>query len=71
MAEPVKEPATPRKIRTCNMCRARMSNLDLDPHLICISCRGVDCTLADRCNECVVWPDERMNAYLKHQKSGA
>lgn len=64
------EPATPKKsVRTCNMCRARMSTIDHDPHLICISCRGVDCNFSDRCNECVTWTDDCINAYVKHRKS--
>ena len=64
------ESATPKKtIRTCNMCRARMSGLEFDPHLICSVCRGQECTMADRCNECVEWVDSKMSAYVKHQKS--
>ena len=70
MAEPAAA-TTPKKMtfRTCNMCRTRMSNLDYDPHLICSSCRGSECDQVERCNECVVWSDEKMASYVKHKSS--
>ena len=44
-----------------------MISLDIDPHLICVSCRGGrPCNLDERCVTCVDWSDERMNAYVKH-----
>ena len=36
---------------------------------LCASCRGVDCTLKDKCTECRVWTDEEFARYLKHRKS--
>ena len=60
---------TPKKnVRSCSTaeCKARMSSLDIDPHLICVSCRGGrPCNLDERCVTCVDWSDERMNAYVK------
>ena len=56
-------------VRNCPNCKIRMSNIDLDPHVICTSCRGKKCNVDDRCDMCVSWSSERMNAYLKHQSS--
>ena len=40
------------KIRRCISCTTRMSNMNKDPHLFCISCRGIDCGEGLRCSEC-------------------
>ena len=46
-----------------------MSSIDFDSHTICSSCRGKSCNLNDRCDVCVSWSDDKMNAYMKHQAS--
>ena len=56
-------------VRTCSECRVRMSSIDIDPHILCISCRGKKCGVDDRCPVCEGWSDERMTAYTKHQAS--
>ena len=62
--------ATSKKsVRTCSTCRCRMSNPDLDSHVICIACRGKSCSLTIRCDHCIDWTDDKMNLYLKHQAS--
>ena len=35
-------------------CQRRMSKEDYDPHSICVTCRGIDCT-SQRCDECITW----------------
>ena len=42
------------KVRTCQKegCRARLSQVTLDPHSFCVSCRGIDCDMSARCGEC-------------------
>ena len=56
-------------VRSCPNCRIRMSSIDFDSHTICSSCRGKSCNLNDRCDMCVSWSDDKMNAYMKHQAS--
>ena len=55
--------------RCCPSCRARMSTLKHDSHVLCIQCRGVNCNLEERCDICRSWSEEVMNKYLKHQRS--
>ena len=35
----------------------------------CIFCRGIDCTLDQRCDKCLLVSDTQFKAYVKHQKS--
>ena len=58
--------STPR--RTC-ACGVRMSAIKHDPHGLCASCIGFQCSLERRCTECKDWSAEVMNKYLKHQSS--
>ena len=46
-----------------------MSSLSLDRHLFCIKCRGADCDLNTRCDECLSWTKEEMKSYVKLRKS--
>ena len=46
-----------------------MSSLSLDRHLFCIKCRGADCDLNTRCDECLSWTKEEMEGYIKLHKS--
>ena len=55
--------------RSCKKCHGRMSSFSLDKHLFCIKCRGSDCTLMSRCDECMQWTKEEMEAYMKVCKS--
>ena len=53
-------------IRTCQ-CGARMASSKYDPHVICASCIGFDCSLEVRCESCKEWSDDLMNTFLKHK----
>ena len=55
--------------RTCQICKTRISSISYDKHTLCVSCRGVDCTDKDKCNECITWSKEEFAKYLKHRKS--
>ena len=55
--------------RSCKKCYGRMSSLSLDKHLFCIKCRGSDCTLLSRCDECMQWTKEEMESYIKLRRS--
>ena len=46
-----------------------MSGLQFDLHTICESCRGIVCSLDNRCPECKTWSQDKMSAYLKHKVS--
>ena len=35
----------------------------------CVVCRGYDCNLKTRCEECIEWPDEEVRLYAKMGKS--
>ena len=58
--------ATPR---SCSRCHGRMSSFSLDRHLFCIKCRGADCDLNTRCDECLSWTKEEMESFVKLRKS--
>ena len=51
--------------RSCAKCPSRMSSIDRDKHLICIKCRGYECSVELRCEECEGWSKEEM---LSHEK---
>ena len=55
--------------RSCSKCHGRMSSLSLDKHLFCMKCRGSECTVDTRCNECFSWTEEEMIRYVKLRKS--
>ena len=62
--------STSRKsVRHCPNCRVRMSSLDLDPHRICVACRGINCSMDERCDLCLTWDEGRMQSYIRHQSS--
>ena len=55
--------------RSCKKCHGRMSSFSLDKHLFCIKCRGSDCSLLSKCDECMQWTKEEMESYMKLRKS--
>ena len=55
--------------RSCKKCHDRMSSFSLDKHLFCIKCRGSDCNLVSRCDECMKWTKEEMESYIKLRRS--
>ena len=55
--------------RSCSKCPSRMSSIDRDKHLYCIKCRGFECSVELRCDECKDWSEEEMLAHEKIRKS--
>ena len=55
--------------RSCVRCLSRMSSIDHDKHLFCIKCRGYECSVELRCDECNDWSKEEMLAHEKIRKS--
>ena len=63
-AAPVKD-----EIRTCSHCRHRISSRTFDPHSLCATCRGGECKVGSKCNECMLWSDDTFDIYVKHRAS--
>ena len=55
--------------RKCSSCPRRMSKKSADRHTICISCRGFDCDINNRCKECLEWSEDDIIKYAKYRKS--
>ena len=53
----------------CVACPRRMSAKTADRHTVCVVCRGYDCNLETRCEECIEWPEEEIRLYAKMRKS--
>ena len=63
----VEAPADGR--RKCSSCPRRMSKKSADRHTVCVSCRGFDCDVDCRCDECLEWSEEEIIKYAKYRKS--
>ena len=59
----------PESRSKCVSCSRRMSAKTADRHTICVSCRGFDCSIDTRCEECIEWPEEEVRSYAKMRKS--
>ena len=59
----------PEVRRKCIACPRRMSKKMADSHTLCVSCRGFDCDVDSRCEECMEWPEEEVRLYGKYRKS--
>ena len=55
--------------RKCSSCPRRMSKKSTDRHTVCIACRGFDCDINNRCEECLEWSEDDIIAYTKYRKS--
>ena len=55
--------------RKCSSCPRRMSKKSADRHTICVQCRGFDCDLSSRCEECLDWSEDEISKYAKYRKS--
>ena len=55
--------------RKCSSCPRRMSKKSADRHTVCIACRGFDCDINNRCEECLEWSEDDIIAYAKYRKS--
>ena len=53
----------------CASCPRRMSKKSADRHTVCIACRGFDCDINNRCEECLEWSEDDIVAYAKYRKS--
>ena len=54
--------------RKCLRCHRRMSRKTFDSHTFCSICRGFNCDLDTRCEECTDWLESDMVAYIKPRK---
>ena len=54
---------------SCPRCHGRMSSFSVDQHSICYKCRGNDCTIDCRCDECLSWSVAEMESCFKLRKS--
>ena len=59
----------PESRKKCVSCPRRMSAKTADRHTICVSCRGFDCNIDTRCEECIDWPEEEVRLYTTMHKS--
>ena len=55
--------------RKCIACPRRMNKKTADRHTLCINCRGFDCDINTRCEECLEWSEEEVKKYAKYCKS--
>ena len=55
--------------RKCISCPRRMSKKTADRHTLCVNCRGFDCDINTRCEECLEWPEEEVKLCAKYRKS--
>ena len=55
--------------RKCSSCPRRMSIKSADRHTVCVSCRGFNCDIDFRCDECLEWSEEEILKYAKYRKS--
>ena len=55
--------------RNCIACPRKMSKKTVDRHTLYVSCRGFDCDIDTRCEECMEWPEEEVRLYAKYRKS--
>ena len=55
--------------RTCLTCHRWMSKKTFDRHTVCVACRGSDCDIDHRCEECTDWLEEELLLYVKHRRS--
>ena len=55
--------------RKCIACPRRMCKKSADRHTLCVNCRGFDCDVNSRCEECLEWSEEEVVKYAKYRKS--
>ena len=46
-----------------------MSKKTFGRHTVCVACRGSDCDIDHRCEECTEWPEEELLLYVKSCRS--
>ena len=55
--------------RSYTRCHGRMSSFSLDKHLFCTKCRGSECSMNSRCDECMQWTEEEMLKYRIYSRN--
>ena len=55
--------------RKCIACPRRMSKKSADRYTLCVNCRGFDCDVNSRSEECLEWSEEEVVKYAKYRKS--
>ena len=55
--------------RKCSSCPRKMSKKSAVRHTVCITCRGFDCDINNRCEECLELSEDDIVAYAKYCKS--
>ena len=55
--------------RKCSSCPRRMCKKSVNRHTFCISCKGFNCDINNRCEECLEWSEEDIIKYAKYRKS--
>ena len=50
-------------------CNKFMSNLEVDGHLLCTSCRGQTCTREQTCSECEKWSETQWENFLNRKNT--
>ena len=54
--------------RNCPKYRRRMRKPVFDRRTVCVLCRGFDCNADSRCDECMEWSLQEMEAYVRHRQ---
>ena len=54
---------------SCTFCRSRMNSLTYDKHSLCGSCRGRECCISNKCDECCNWSEQEYDRFIKHCNS--
>ena len=54
---------------SCPSCSSRMISLLYDQHKLCVTCCGQEYEFHNKCVECLSWPDDIFEKYVKHRRS--
>ena len=64
------DPSPPSTTRTrycaTKGCKSRLARQSIDPHVLCVICRGMECDVQNRCKVCDSWSENAMLDYLSH-----
>ena len=51
--------------RKCSSCPRGMCKKSVDRHTFCVSCKGFNCDIINRCEECLEWSEDDIIKYAK------
>ena len=54
--------------RKCSSCPRRMCKKSVDRHTFCISCKGFNYDINNRCEGCLQWSEDDIIKYAKYRK---